>query len=293
MSLKKVLRGMGIAIVTPFKKDFSVDYESLEKIINFQIEGGVNFIVSLGTTGETPTISTEEQKSIIRFTYEKVADRVPVVVGVGGNNTQAVIEHLQAYPLDKATAVLSTAPYYNKPSQEGFFQHYKALAAVSPKPIILYNVPSRTGKSVDADTVIRLAKEVKNIGGIKEASGNFPQCVKIINNVPDDFLVTSGEDNLIIPQIAIGMQGLISVMGNVFPKELSTVVKFALNNQFADANATFKPLVEAYDLMFGENSPAGIKAFMYEKGLLENVLRLPLVPLSEANHQKVKAFLKK
>lgn len=293
MSLKKALRGTGIAIVTPFKKDFSVDYESLEKIINFQIEGGVNFIVTLGTTGETPAISTEEQKSIIRFTYEKVAGRVPVVVGVGGNNTQAVVENLRSYPLDKAIAVLSASPHYSKPSQEGLFQHYKALAAASPKPIILYNVPHRTGKNIDADTVIRLAKEVKNIGGIKEASGNFAQFVKIINNAPDDFLVTSGEDNLLIPQIAIGMQGLISVMGNAFPKEISTVVNFALNNQFAEANAAYKPLAAAYDLMFGENSPAGVKAFMYEKGLLENVLRLPLVPLSEANHQKIKAFLKK
>jgi 4-hydroxy-tetrahydrodipicolinate synthase len=293
MSLKKILRGTGIAIVTPFKKDFSIDYESLEKIINFQIGGGVNFIVTLGTTGETPAISTEEQKNIVRFTYEKVGGRVPVVVGVGGNNTQAVIECLQTYPLSEAAAVLSASPHYNKPSQEGIFQHYKALAAVSPKPIILYNVPHRTGKNIDADTVIRLAKEVKNIGGLKEAGGNFTQFVKITNHVPDDFLVTSGDDNLVIPQIAVGMQGLISVMGNAFPKEVSTVVNFALNNQFAEANAANKYLAEAFDLMFGENSPAGVKAFMYEKGLLENVLRLPLVSLSEANHQKIKAFLKK
>ncbi|ANI89121.1 4-hydroxy-tetrahydrodipicolinate synthase [Arachidicoccus ginsenosidimutans] len=293
MSLKNILKGTGVAIVTPFKKDFSIDYEALENVINYQIDNGINYIVTLGTTGETPTISVEEQKEIILFTYEKINERVPVVVGIGGNNTQNVIEHLQSYPLDEAVAVLSASPYYSKPSQEGLYQHYKAIASVSPKPILVYNVPARTGKSIDASTVVRLAKEVKNIAGIKEASGDFAQFVKIINNVPEDFLVTSGDDNLIIPQIAIGMQGVISVMGNAYPKEISTVVNLALENKFAEANAAYKDLVEACELMFNENNPAGVKAFMHEKGLLENVLRLPLVALSESNHQKIKNYLKK
>ncbi|HEU0228807.1 MAG TPA: 4-hydroxy-tetrahydrodipicolinate synthase, partial [Arachidicoccus soli] len=204
-----------------------------------------------------------------------------------------VIHNLQTYPLEKATAVLSASPYYSKPSQEGIYQHYKALAAVSPKPIILYNVPHRTGKNIDASTVIRLAKEVKNIGGIKEACGNFAQFTKILRDAPSDFFITSGEDDILIPQIAIGMQGVISVMGNAYPKEMSEIVRLCLENKFAEATALNNQLIEACELMFCENNPAGVKAFMSEKGLLENVVRLPLISLSEANHQKIKNFLNK
>ena len=292
MSLKSSLRGTGVAIVTPFNEDHTIDFEALGKIIDFQIDGGIEYLVTLGTTGETPTIAREEQIQIIEFTYEKVAGRVPVVVGIGGNNTQAVVETLKTFPLEKATAVLSSAPYYSKPSQEGIFQHYKALAAASPKPILLYNVPHRTGKNIDAETVIRLANEVANIGGIKEACGNFTQFARILRDVPEDFLVTSGEDDIAIPQIAMGMQGVITVAGNAFPKEVSTIVRLALEGKFKEATQVNNKILEVFTLLFNENNPAGVKAFLFEKGLIKNELRLPVVPLSADNHNKIKAFLK-
>ena len=291
MSLKSSLRGTGVAIVTPFNEDHTIDFEALEKIIDFQIDGGIEYLVTLGTTGETPVLSQAEQIQIIEFTYEKVAGRVPVVVGIGGNNTQAVVEMLKTYPLEKATAVLSAAPYYSKPSQEGIFQHYKALAEASPKPILLYNVPHRTGKNIDAETVVRLAKEVPNIGGIKEACGNFTQFAKILRDAPKDFLVTSGEDDIAIPQIAMGMQGVITVAGNAFPKEVSTIVRLALDGKFKEATDINNKILEVFTLLFNENNPAGVKAFLFEKGLIKNEVRLPVVPLSAPNHQKIKDFL--
>ena len=291
MSLKSSLRGTGVAIVTPFNEDHTIDFEALGKIIDFQIDGGIEYLVTLGTTGETPVLSQQEQIQIIEFTYDKVAGRVPVVVGIGGNNTQAVVEMLKTFPLEKATAILSSAPYYSKPSQEGIYQHYKALAEVSPKPILLYNVPHRTGKNIDADTVIRLAKEVPNIGGIKEACGNFTQFAKILRDAPEDFLVTSGEDDIAIPQIAMGMQGVITVAGNAFPKEVSTVVRLALDGKFKEATELNNKILDVFTLLFNENNPAGVKAFLFEKGLIKNELRLPVVPLSAPNHQKIKDFL--
>ncbi|HEY8969871.1 MAG TPA: dihydrodipicolinate synthase family protein, partial [Puia sp.] len=188
MSLRQTLRGTGVALITPFRPDYSIDYDALGKVIDHVITGGVEYVVSLGTTGETPTLSKEEKIAIVNFTYEKVAGRVPVVVGIGGNNTAELIEELKSFPLDKAVAVLSASPYYSKPSQEGLFQHYKALAAVSPKPLLLYNVPGRTGRNLNAATTIRLAKEVKNIAGIKEASGDMAQCMEILRDKPEDFL---------------------------------------------------------------------------------------------------------
>ncbi|UAY55209.1 4-hydroxy-tetrahydrodipicolinate synthase [Arachidicoccus terrestris] len=292
MSLKSSLRGTGVAIVTPFNEDHSIDFEALGKVIDFQIDGGIEYLVTLGTTGETPTISKEEQIQIIEYTYERVGGRVPVVVGIGGNNTLAVVEMLKTFPLQKATAILSAAPYYSKPSQEGIFQHYKALAEASPKPILLYNVPHRTGKNIDAETVIRLAKEVKNIGGIKEACGNFTQFAHILRDVPEDFLVTSGEDDIAIPQIAMGMQGVITVAGNAFPKEVSTMVRLALDGKFKEATSINNKILDVFTLLFNENNPAGIKAFLFEKGLIKNELRLPVVPLSSPNHQKIKEFLR-
>ena len=291
MSLKSSLIGTGVAIITPFNEDHSIDFEALGKVIDFQIEGGINYLVTLGTTGETPTISREEQIQIIEFTYQKAGGRVPVVVGIGGNNTAAVVEMLKSYPLQKATAILSSAPYYSKPSQEGIFQHYKALAEASPKPILLYNVPHRTGKNIEAATVIRLAKEVSNIGGIKEACGNFTQFANILRDVPADFLVTSGEDDIMIPQIAMGMQGVITVAGNAFPKEISTIVNLALDGKFKEATEQNNKILDLFTLLFNENNPAGIKAFLFEKGLIKNELRLPVVPLSETNHQKIRDFL--
>ncbi len=293
MSLRTKLQGTGVAIITPFKSSMEVDFDALGKLIDFIIEGGIEYIVTLGTTGETPTLDTEEQFDIINYTLEKVHDRVPVVVGVGGNNTKEVMENLQSYPLEKATAVLCASPYYNKPSQEGIFQHYKNLAAASPKPVILYNVPGRTGSNMTAETTLRLAKEVDNIAGIKEASGNMVQCMHILRDRPDDFLVVSGDDHITLPLIACGMDGVISVVANCFPKDFSDMVRYSLQGDFASARPLHYKCLEGNDLLFAENNPAGVKAFLYELGLIENLLRLPLVPLSDAVHQKVKTYLKR
>lgn len=291
MSLRKKLRGTGVAIVTPFKKDESIDYEALDKIIDRLLDNGINYLVTLGTTGEAPTICYEEKVELINFTYEKVNDRVPVVVGVGSNCTKEVLKSLEKLPLDKATAILSVSPYYNKPSQEGVYQHYKLIAENAPKPILLYNVTARTGRNVEGPTTIRLANEVENIGGIKEAGGNFRQITEILRHVPEDFLVTSGDDDLIIAQMALGMDGVISVAGNAFPKEMSTLVNHCLNNNFKEAKTINDQLIEAYDLMFMENNPAGIKAFMHKNGLLQNITRLPVVPVSKSLEQLINDYL--
>ncbi|MBL0181959.1 MAG: 4-hydroxy-tetrahydrodipicolinate synthase [Chitinophagaceae bacterium] len=293
MSLRTKLQGTGVAIVTPFKPTMEVDYEALGKLIDFIIGNAVEYIVSLGTTGETPTLDTEEKFDIINYTYERVNNRVPVVVGVGGNNTREVMENLQSYPLEKAIAVLSASPYYNKPSQEGIFQHYKNLADASPKPVILYNVPGRTGSNISAETTLRLAKEVTNIAGIKEASGNMVQCMHILRDRPEDFLVVSGDDHITLPLIACGMEGVISVAANCFPKDFSDMVRYCLKGDFGSARPLHYKCLEGNDLLFAENNPAGAKAFLAEMGIIKNVLRLPLVPLSSGVHQKVKAYLNK
>jgi 4-hydroxy-tetrahydrodipicolinate synthase len=291
VSLKIQLRGTGVAIITPFKKNSEVDYEALGKLIDFNINNGVEYIVTLGTTGETPTLSKKEKQEIAKFTVEVINNRVPVVVGIGGNNTKEVVSNLSDFPLEKFTAVLSASPAYNKPSQEGIFQHYKAISEASAKPVILYNVPGRTGSNISAETTIRLAKECKNIGGIKEASGNMIQCMHILKNKPDDFLVVSGDDHITLPLIACGMDGVISVAANSFPKDFSDMVRLALQNKFENASQLHYKLLEGYDLLFAENNPAGVKAFLYEMKMIENELRLPLVPLSSAVQQKVKDFI--
>jgi 4-hydroxy-tetrahydrodipicolinate synthase len=291
MSLRKQLQGTGVAMVTPFKANEDIDFNALGKLIDFTIGNDVEYIVTLGTTGETPTLSKEEKFDIINFTFEKVNNRVPVVVGIGGNNTKEVIKDLETYPLAKAAAVLSASPYYNKPSQEGIFQHYKALAAASPKPIILYNVPGRTGRNMDATTTIRLANEVANIGGIKEASNSIPQCMQILRDRPSDFLVVSGDDDLVMPELACGIDGVISVAANCFPKEFGDMVRLGLKQDFVAAKKINDTLVEVYNLLFTENNPAGVKAFLHELGLVENVLRLPMVPLSKGVHQQIKNYM--
>src|ERR1700761_6082531 len=293
MSLRETLRGTGVALVTPFQQDFSIDYIALERIIDFVIKGGVEYIVTMGTTGETPTLSKEEKKDIILFTYEKVAGRVPVVVGIGGNNTAELVKELSWFPLDKAAAVLSASPYYSKPSQEGLFQHYKALAAASPRPILLYNVPGRTGRNLNAATTIRLANEVKNIAGIKEASGDMAQCMEILRDKPEDFLVVSGDDALAMPQIAVGMEGVISVAANGFPKDFTEMVRLSLKGDFKAAKTLNDKLLYGYELLFAENNPAGVKAAMAEQQLIGNYLRLPVVPISEGLHAKMKEYLAK
>ncbi len=290
MRLRNQLGGTGVALVTPFNTAQDVDFEALGRLINFVIEGGVEYLVTLGTTGETATLGEAEKKDIISFTYQKVAGRVPVVVGIGGNNTREVIKALESYPLDGAVAVLSASPYYSKPSQEGIFQHYKALAAASPRPLILYNVPGRTASNLTAATTLRLAQE-PNIAGMKEASGNMVQCMHILRDKPDNFLLVSGDDHVTLPLIACGMDGVISVAANCFPADFSQMVRHALQGDYAAARQLHYKCLEGIDLLFAENNPAGVKAFLYELGIIQNVLRLPLVPLSQEVHSRVKAYL--
>lgn len=291
MSLKNQLRGTGVAIITPFKRNSAIDYDALGNLIDFLIKKKVEYIVTLGTTGETPTLSTQEKKDIVSFTREKINERIPLVIGIGGNNTSDTLRQLEDYDLDKITAILSTSPYYNKPSQEGIYQHYKLLAAESPKPIILYNVPGRTGSNIAADTTLRLAKDYPNIGGIKEASGNMVQCMHILRNKPSDFLVVSGDDHVAMPLIACGTDGVISVVANCFPENFAEMIRLALHHDFQQAQKLQYQLLEAYDLLFVENNPAGVKAFLYELKLIQNELRLPLVPLSQGFHKQVRDYL--
>ncbi|MFY7965019.1 MAG: 4-hydroxy-tetrahydrodipicolinate synthase [Chitinophagaceae bacterium] len=291
MSLKKILAGTGVAIVTPFKKDESIDFDALGRVIDYIINNGVNYIVSLGTTGETPVLDFEEKKDILQYTFEKINNRVPVVVGVGGNNTKAVINEINALPIDNAVAVLSASPNYNKPTQEGIFLHYKQIAEASTKPIILYNVPGRTSRNMSAYTTIKLAHEVANIKGIKEATDNMQQCMEILRDSPEDFLIVSGDDALSCGQIALGMDGVISVAANCFPKQFSAMINLAKQNKFEEARAIHYKLLKGYDYLFIENNPAGAKAFLHERGLIENILRLPLTPASSQLQKNIKDFL--
>lgn len=285
------LRGSGVALVTPFKADESIDWNALEKLIDHVINGGIDYVVSLGTTGETPTLSSEEKLDLIKFTFEKVKKRVPVVVGIGDYNTRDVVKRLESCPLDEAAAVLSVAPYYSKPSQEGIFEHYKTIAKASPKPVILYNVPGRTGRNMTAATTLRLVHEVENIVAMKEASGDMVQCMQIIKDKPAGFLVISGDDALALPQLACGMDGVISVAANYFAADFSGMVKAGLANNFPAARNLHYKMHEAFELMFAENNPAGIKAFLHYGGIGENAFRLPVVPVSKELDAKIKAFV--
>lgn len=286
------LKGTGVALVTPFKADESIDWNALENLINYVIDGGVNYVVTLGTTGETPTLSADEKLDLIKFTFEKVSKRVPVVVGIGDYNTRDVVKRLEKCPLDEATAVLSVAPYYSKPTQEGIYQHYKAIAAASPKPIILYNVPGRTGRNMTADTTLRLAHEVENIVAMKEASGDMAQCMQIIQGKPKDFLVISGDDALALPQLACGMDGVISVAANYFAKDFSALVKTALENNYPAARALHYKMMQGFELMFSENNPSGIKAFLAHAGIIGNYFRLPVLPATDALYRQIGEYLK-
>ena len=277
-------------MVTPFQADGSIDYAAYKKLIRFVLDNGCQYLVVLGTTGEAPVLSKEEKIQLIQIAYEETKGNTPVVVGVGGNNTATLIEDLKTFPLDGAAAILSASPYYSKPSQEGIYQHYKALASVSPKPIMLYNVPGRTGKGMSAETVIRIANEIPNVMGIKEASGDMLLCMQILRDKPDHFMVVSGDDALAMAQIACGMEGVISVAANAFPSEFSKLINLSLNGDFASAKKINDQLLSAYDLMFCENNPAGIKAFLAEQNIIQNYLRLPLVPLSEGLHKQVRSF---
>ncbi|PKQ63881.1 4-hydroxy-tetrahydrodipicolinate synthase [Labilibaculum filiforme] len=287
MTINK-FRGTGVALVTPFKKNGRVDYNALSKIVDFQIENGVNYLVVMGTTAEVATLSDDEKLSVINHIIEVNAKRVPLVVGFGGNCTQTIVQQIEDFSeFDEIDAILSVAPYYNKPNQKGLFLHYKAIANVSPVPVILYNVPGRTGVNINAETCLKLASKIENIIGIKEASGNMEQIMSILKDKPNDFLVISGDDSITYPLISLGACGVISVLGNAFPKEWSSMVKLALEGKNEEALAIHYKLFDVIKNIFTEGNPAGIKAILNSKNLCENHLRLPLTPISDLHHQKL------
>ncbi|MFO7830016.1 MAG: 4-hydroxy-tetrahydrodipicolinate synthase [Bacteroidales bacterium] len=285
--------GTGVAIITPFKDNLEIDFESLEKQIEHLISNGVNYLVVLGTTGESVTQTDEEKLDLINFVKRKVNNRIPIVLGIGGNDTAAVVHKIKHTDFNQIDAILSVAPYYNKPSQEGLYRHFKAIAEVSPVSVILYNVPGRTGSNIKAETTLRLAKDFKNIVAIKEASGDFSQAMEIIKNKPSDFIVVSGEDALTLPLMSVGVSGVISVVANVFPKEFSTMVQLALSNNFTEAAEIHYRLIEIIDYLFIEGNPAGAKAALSNMGIIKNNLRLPLVPASMETNKKIAELIKK
>ena len=290
--LRETLKGTGVALVTPFKKDKSIDFTALENLIDIQIAGGLDYLVTLGTTGESVVLSDEEKIEVFNCTVKKVNGRVPIVIGIGGNDTGAVIKSFGKFDLSKVVAILSVSPYYNKPSQEGLYQHYIALADAAPKPILLYNVPGRTGRNMTAATTLRLASH-PNIAGIKEAVSELTQMIAILKDRPSDFLVVSGDDEMVMAQMACGCDGVISVAANAFAKPFSDMIRFAMAGDFSMAKRVNDLLAEGYTYMFEENNPSGIKAFMFEQGLIENELRLPLVPVSAPLQAKIHNYLQR
>lgn len=283
--------GIGVALVTPFNSDSSIDYKSLEILVNHVIEGGVNFLVALGSTGETPTLNREEQQQVLSFIVNKCNGRVPVVCGIAGNNTAEVVSNVKTYDLTGVAAILSASPHYNKPSQEGIYQHFKAIAEATELPIILYNVPGRTGSNMAASTVLRLANEFKNVVAVKEASGNLSQCMDIVKDKPAHFAVLSGDDDLILPQASIGMEGVISVAANSFPKDFCTMVNHALNNNYPEARKLHYKLIEGIRLLFAEGNPTGVKCTLDEMGICPPYVRLPLVPATDGLRKDIKNYL--
>ncbi len=279
--MNEQLKGLGVAIVTPFLNDKQIDFDGLGRLIEYLITNGVDYIVSLGTTGETPVISDKERYAILDYTKEKVAERIPIVAGFGGNDTAHVIQALQDYNMDGIAAILSVAPYYNKPNQEGLYQHYAAISKSCPVPIILYNVPSRTGCNIAAETTLRLANDFENIIAIKEASGDMSQFMSILKDCPDDFLFISGDDNLAYSMINLGGHGVISVLGNAYPAEMSELIHLSLDGKFEEARQMHFRLLNMMRLIFKDGNPAGIKAILKLLGICEDAVRLPLAKVNE------------
>ena len=286
------LIGTGVALVTPFKKDFSVDTEALTKITNHVIEGGVEYLVILGTTAESATLNAEEKEVVIQTIVASNKGRVPMVLGVGGNNTAKVVEELKTRDLSQFAAILSVSPYYNKPTQEGIYQHFKAVSEASPIPIIVYNVPGRTSSNMLPATVIRLANDFKNIIGIKEAAGDIVQAMKLIQTKPEGFLVISGDDMITLPMVLAGGAGVISVIGEGFPKEFSEMVRLGLNKKVDEAYKLHYKLADSIDMIFEQGNPAGIKEVFKHLGLSENTVRLPLVNVDENLSLRLANFIK-
>jgi 4-hydroxy-tetrahydrodipicolinate synthase len=291
--IRNKITGTGIAIVTPFRKDGSVDFKALEKLVNFLVDGGVNYIVVLGTTGETPVLSKDEKKAVVSSVIEVINKRIPVVMGIGGNSTGEVLEAIKSTAYDGIDAILSVSPYYNKPGQEGIYQHFKMLAEACPLPVIIYNVPGRTGSNISADTCLRLARDTRGqIAAVKEASGNISQIMNIARDKPAGFLLISGDDGITLPIISVGGAGVISVIGNAFPADFSRMVTLAISGKYEEARKIHFKLLPAIDLAFAEGSPTGIKAFLEILGIISNNLRLPLVPASRELYRKIENFMK-
>lgn len=283
------LKGLGVALITPFKEDNSVDYEALSRLVKFHLESGTDYIVALGTTAETPTLSKKEKKEVVQFIVKQVDERIPVVMGLGGNNTADLEDELRNGDFSGICAILSVTPYYNKPSQEGLYQHYCALSQASPLPLILYNVPGRTGVNMTAETTLRLAGDCDNIVAVKEASGDLAQIKAIIDSAPEGFDVISGDDAITTDVISLGGIGVISVFANAYPKEMAWLVKNALEGNAAETRRRMDADFDAlFRLMFVEGNPAGVKCLLHLKGMIHNKLRLPLVPVSEKTFREIK-----
>lgn len=290
-SIISKLTGMGVALITPFRQDDSIDFDALGKLVDYQIQNKADYLVVLGTTAETPTLSKEEKDSIVEFVKHRVNGRLPIVLGCGGNCTANVVKELQTAHFDGITAILSVTPYYNKPSQEGIYQHYKAIAQATPLPVIMYNVPGRTGVNMTVETTLRLAREFDNIVAVKEASGNINQMNNIIKNKPRDFMVICGDDGIAFPLLTLGAVGVISVIGNAFPKEFSRMVRLALNGDFDNALLIHHRFTDMFDLLFVDGNPAGVKCILSAMGFIENKLRLPLVPTRLTTYEKIREVL--
>ena len=287
------LEGLGVALVTPFKADKSIDFGALGRLVDFQIGSDVDFLVVLGTTGETPTLSADEQQQVINFIRNRVNGRLPLVLGLGGNNTMGIVERLHKEDLSGFSAILSVVPAYNKPSQEGIYRHYAEIAGASPLPIVLYNVPGRTGVNMTAETTLRLAHDFPNIIGVKEASGNFVQIEEIIKNKPDHFEVISGDDGITYPLMTLGAKGVISVIGNAFPREFGRMVRKCLKGDFKGALPLHFQFTELFNLLFVDGNPAGVKCTLNALGMIENELRLPLVPTRLSTNEKIHSIIEK
>jgi 4-hydroxy-tetrahydrodipicolinate synthase len=287
------LIGTGVALITPFKDDFTIDIDALRRVVNFSIDGGIEYLVVLGTTAENATLSHEEKELVIATVIEVNAGRLPLVLGVGGNNTLNVVEELRTRDLSAFLAILSVSPYYNKPSQEGIYQHFKAVSEASPIPVILYNVPGRTSSNMLPSTVLRLANDFENIVAIKEAAGDLVQAMQLIKNKPKDFLVISGDDMIALPVVLAGGAGVISVIGQGFPKEFSEMIRLGLNRKVDDAYKLHYLLTDCIDMIFEQGNPAGIKEVFRILGITENVVRLPLVSVDEFLANRLDSFVKK
>jgi len=285
-------RGLGVALITPFQTDGSIDFEALDRLVEYQIKGGVDFLCIMGTTAETPTLSRDEKRLLKEHLIERVAGRVPLLMGCGGNNTAAILDELRTENWKGIDGILSVCPYYNKPSQEGLYQHFAAIAKASPVPVVLYNVPGRTGVNMTAETTLRLARDFENIVAIKEASGNITQMDDIIKDKPQGFDVISGDDGITFPLITLGAVGVISVIGNALPAEFSRMVRLALKGEYNTSLTIHHKFTELFKLLFVDGNPAGVKAMLSEMGLIKNVLRLPLVPTRLTTMEKISQIVR-